>query len=95
MVKHASFEACLTFEAAEHCCDLFTSQNSFVSTTFPGTKASAHFGKVMERMRRLRAEIAPVDAHATSKAVGVDVYMGKASFIGKNELKACWLFGGE
>ncbi len=29
-------------------------------------------------MRRLRAEIAPVDSHATSQAVGVDVYMGKA-----------------
>lgn len=29
-------------------------------------------------MRRLRAEIAPVDSHTTSQAVGVDVYMGKA-----------------
>jgi hypothetical protein len=31
-------------------------------------------------MRRLRAEIAPVDSHETSQAVGVDVYMGKARY---------------
>lgn len=45
------------------------------------------FGKVMERMRRLRAEIAPVDSHETSRAVGVDVYMGQATFVGPHELR--------
>ncbi|CAK9063951.1 unnamed protein product [Durusdinium trenchii] len=52
-----------------------------------GTSAAVHFERVMERMRRLRADIAPVDAHTTSRDVGVDVYMGKACFTGKNELK--------
>eukprot|EP00438_Fugacium_kawagutii_P005370 Skav215045 [mRNA] locus=scaffold2053:45503:52508:+ [translate_table: standard] len=32
-------------------------------------------------MRRLRAEIAPVDSHETSRAAGVDVYMGKARLL--------------
>jgi len=49
--------------------------------------AAVDFGKVMERMRRLRAEIAPVDSHETSQAVGVDVYMGKATFVGPHELR--------
>jgi len=49
--------------------------------------AKVDFAKVMERMRRLRAEIAPVDSHTTSQAVGVDVYMGKATFLGKNEIQ--------
>ena len=38
-------------------------------------------------MRKLRADIAPVDSHETSKAVGVDVYMGTATFTGKHELE--------
>ena len=32
------------------------------------------FGAVMERMRRLRAAIAPADAHVATTAVGADVY---------------------
>mmetsp|Transcript_854 Transcript_854/g.1651 ORF Transcript_854/g.1651 Transcript_854/m.1651 type:complete len:553 (+) Transcript_854:32-1690(+) len=51
------------------------------------SQAQVTFSKVMERMRRLRADIAPVDSHETSKQVGVDVYMGKATFTGKHELQ--------
>lgn len=51
------------------------------------SQVQAHFAKVMERMRKLRADIAPVDSHETSKAVGVDVYMGTATFTGKHELE--------
>ncbi|CAE7187556.1 merA, partial [Symbiodinium pilosum] len=52
-----------------------------------GSQARIDFAKVMERMRKLRADIAPVDSHETSKQVGVDVYMGTSTFTGKNELQ--------
>jgi pyruvate/2-oxoglutarate dehydrogenase complex dihydrolipoamide dehydrogenase (E3) component/uncharacterized membrane protein YdjX (TVP38/TMEM64 family) len=40
------------------------------------------FPAVMERMRRLRAAIAPADSVARFKGLGVDVYLGNARFIG-------------
>jgi pyruvate/2-oxoglutarate dehydrogenase complex dihydrolipoamide dehydrogenase (E3) component len=40
------------------------------------------FAAVMERMRRLRASIAPNDAAARYRELGVDVYFGQASFSG-------------
>lgn len=45
------------------------------------------FGKVMERMRRLRAEISPGDSYATTVSAGADCYQGKAKFTGKNTLE--------
>eukprot|EP00971_Amphidinium_carterae_P012870 253629-Amphidinium_carterae.1 len=45
------------------------------------------FGRVMERMRRLRATIAPADSYSTSKAVGVDCYQGQARFVGKDSME--------
>eukprot|EP00929_Paragymnodinium_shiwhaense_P109093 TRINITY_DN75469_c0_g1_i1.p1 TRINITY_DN75469_c0_g1~~TRINITY_DN75469_c0_g1_i1.p1 ORF type:complete len:534 (+),score=117.69 TRINITY_DN75469_c0_g1_i1:91-1692(+) len=51
------------------------------------SKDDLDFGKVMERMRRLRADIAPVDSHETTAKAGADMYVGKAVFTGKNELK--------
>lgn len=48
---------------------------------FGGLKSSAKTSTTPTHapgMRRLRAEIAPVDSHETSRAAGVDVYMGKA-----------------
>eukprot|EP01050_Picozoa_sp_SAG11_P026215 SAG11_NODE_6197_length_1367_cov_1.216877_2_plen_55_part_01 len=36
----------------------------------------------MERMRRLRARIAPADAVALSTKLGVDVYQGRGVFTG-------------
>ena len=38
------------------------------------------FGAVMERMRRLRADIAPVDGAERFKSLGVDVFFGDAHF---------------
>lgn len=38
------------------------------------------FGQVMERMRRLRASIAPNDSAARFKALGVDVFIGEGRF---------------
>jgi len=44
------------------------------------------FAKVMERMRRLRAEIATVDSHVTTVKAGVDMYVGDATFTGEHEV---------
>ncbi len=49
---------------------------------------SVDFGFVMERMRRLRASIAPVDsAQRYSAKLGVDVFIGKGTFTGKNTIE--------
>ncbi len=41
------------------------------------------FGKVMARLRRLRADISPADsADRFAKLLGVDVFLGEAAFIG-------------
>ena len=51
-------------------------------------EVSVDFGFVMERMRRLRASIAPVDsAQRYSEKLGVDVFMGKGKFSGKNTIE--------
>ena len=44
------------------------------------------FAAVMERMRRLRAEIAHHDAFARVKSTGVDTYLGEAIFTGPDSL---------
>ncbi len=45
------------------------------------------FGAVMERMRRLRAQIAPIDsAGRYSDELGVDVFMGRARFSGPDSV---------
>jgi len=44
----------------------------------PGT--TADFGKVMERMRRLRADISPHDSAARFRGLGIDVFMASAKF---------------
>ena len=50
--------------------------------------AKADFGKVMERMRRLRTQISSHDsAKRFSEEYGVDVYMGQASFTGEDTVK--------
>ena len=49
---------------------------------------SVDFGYVMQRMRRIRAHIAPVDsAKRYSEKLGVDVYIGKGKFIDKNSIE--------
>lgn len=46
------------------------------------------FAFVMERMRRLRAQIAPVDsAQRYSDELGVDVFLGKGCFTGRNQIE--------
>ncbi|MGD8991117.1 MAG: FAD-containing oxidoreductase [Desulfobacterales bacterium] len=49
---------------------------------------SVDFGYVMERMRQLRASIAPVDsAQRYSDKLGVDVFIGKGRFTSKNTIE--------
>ncbi|WP_372680957.1 FAD-containing oxidoreductase, partial [Desulfosarcina sp.] len=49
---------------------------------------SVDFGFVMERLRRLRASIAPVDsAERYANQLGVDLYIGKGAFTGKNTIE--------
>jgi pyruvate/2-oxoglutarate dehydrogenase complex dihydrolipoamide dehydrogenase (E3) component len=51
-------------------------------------EVSVDFGFVMERMRRLRASIAPVDsAKRYSEKLGVDVFIGKGKFSGQNTIE--------
>jgi len=45
------------------------------------------FAKVMERMRRLRAQIAPVDSFEATNKAGADMYFGDAVFTGRNEIE--------
>jgi pyruvate/2-oxoglutarate dehydrogenase complex dihydrolipoamide dehydrogenase (E3) component len=49
---------------------------------------SVDFGFIMERMRRLRTSIAPIDsARRYSEQLGVDVFIGKGTFTGKNTIE--------
>ncbi|MBI1914342.1 MAG: mercuric reductase [Planctomycetes bacterium] len=50
----------------------------------PGTQVN--FGAVMERMRRLRAEISRNDSAQRYRDLGVDVYLGTARFTGRDTL---------
>jgi pyruvate/2-oxoglutarate dehydrogenase complex dihydrolipoamide dehydrogenase (E3) component len=43
-------------------------------------EVAVDFGKVMERMRRLRSSIAPVDGHARGNEIGSKVFQGKGVF---------------
>jgi pyruvate/2-oxoglutarate dehydrogenase complex dihydrolipoamide dehydrogenase (E3) component len=46
----------------------------------PGTKVN--FAAVMERLRRLRAQLSPNDSAARFRGLGVDVFFGQARFTG-------------
>jgi pyruvate/2-oxoglutarate dehydrogenase complex dihydrolipoamide dehydrogenase (E3) component len=51
-------------------------------------EVSVDFAAVMERMRRLRANISPVDsAGRYSDKLGVDVFMGRGRFTGRNTIE--------
>ena len=51
-------------------------------------EVNVNFPKVMERMRKLRADISPVDsATRYSDELGVDVFIGKARFTGPNTVE--------
>jgi pyruvate/2-oxoglutarate dehydrogenase complex dihydrolipoamide dehydrogenase (E3) component/uncharacterized membrane protein YdjX (TVP38/TMEM64 family) len=47
-----------------------------------GPQAQADFPAVMERMRRLRANLSPIDSAPRFSRLGVDVFLGEAHFAG-------------
>ena len=52
-----------------------------------GGEISVDFPAVMERMRRLRADISPHDSAARFRELGIDVFMGSAKFIGPDTVR--------
>jgi pyruvate/2-oxoglutarate dehydrogenase complex dihydrolipoamide dehydrogenase (E3) component len=48
---------------------------------------TADFGKVMERMRRLRADISPHDSAQRFTELGVDVFLGSGQFTGPGSIE--------
>ncbi len=53
----------------------------------PAALGDGDFAAVMERLRRLRAEIAPVDGAARFAGLGVDVFLGDATFDGPDRVR--------
>lgn len=51
------------------------------------TAGDGDFGQVMERMRRIRSEIAHHDSASRFKELGVDVFFGHATFTGSDRLE--------
>lgn len=51
----------------------------------PGTRVD--FPRIMERMRRLRSEIAPNDSVQRLQRLGIDVYLGHARFTGSRTVE--------
>ncbi len=49
--------------------------------------ATADFGKVMERMRRLRADISPHDSAKRFTELGVDIFLGAGKFTGLDTIE--------
>lgn len=53
----------------------------------PLASPNGDFGAVMERLRRLRAQIAPVDGAARFRELGVDVFFGHGRFVASDRLE--------
>lgn len=48
---------------------------------------TVHFDQVMERMRKLRADISPHDSAERFTGLGIDVFLGQGKFTGKNTIE--------
>lgn len=53
----------------------------------PGAGFGVDFPAVMERMRRLRSQIAPHDSAARFRSLGIDVFIGDAKFTGADTIE--------
>ncbi|MFT5413133.1 MAG: pyruvate/2-oxoglutarate dehydrogenase complex dihydrolipoamide dehydrogenase (E3) component [Verrucomicrobiales bacterium] len=49
-------------------------------------KVDVDFGAVMERMRKLRADISPHDSFERFKGLGIDVFQGQGTFIARDSI---------
>lgn len=52
-----------------------------------GASAESDFAAAMERMRRLRARISPIDGASRFAGLGVDVFLGHGEFIASDRLR--------
>lgn len=50
----------------------------------PATEGEGNFAEAMERMRRLRAAISPVDSAERFEEMGIDVFLGHGRFVGSD-----------
>jgi pyruvate/2-oxoglutarate dehydrogenase complex dihydrolipoamide dehydrogenase (E3) component len=62
-----------------------TSSRSF--GILPPEKIESDFATVMERMRKIRADISPNDSAERFKKLGVDVFLGSAQFVSQDAIK--------
>ena len=72
--------------------------NEYGITFNNGTKVSdvnVDFGKVMERMRRLRAKIAPADSHEGTSSAGAHVFQGHGRFLSPTSIEVTSLDGND
>jgi pyruvate/2-oxoglutarate dehydrogenase complex dihydrolipoamide dehydrogenase (E3) component len=53
----------------------------------PAVSGDGDFAGAMERMRRIRAELSPVDSAARFRELGVDVFLGEGRFVGDEEVE--------
>jgi pyruvate/2-oxoglutarate dehydrogenase complex dihydrolipoamide dehydrogenase (E3) component len=53
----------------------------------PTVSGGGDFAAVMDRMRRLRADIAPIDGAARFRDLGVDVFLGEGRFTGPDTVQ--------
>jgi len=60
-----------------------------------GGPVEVDFNQIMQRMRKLRAEIAPIDSHARGKEIGVDTHQGFGRFIDANTIEVVPVDGEE
>lgn len=52
----------------------------------PAATGPGDFAAVMERMRRLRADLSPIDGAARFRDLGVDVFLGSGRFTGRDSI---------
>lgn len=79
---------CVPSKAFLKCCNVaHTARNSEQFGVTTG-EVKIDFPKIMQRMRKIRAEISENDSAARfSKSLGVDVFLGEAKFVDKNTIE--------
>ena len=78
---------CVPSKALLHCAKVYREAKNSHDWLVGAGNLTLDFGKVMERMRELRAKIAPADSHTATVGAGADVYQGRGRFVGPHELE--------
>ena len=53
----------------------------------PAVEGVGDFGAAMERMRRIRADLSPLDGASRFRDLGVDVFLGQGTFVGPDRVE--------